>query len=233
MLFKSDNKTRIVTSTDKIYSIILLNCGTERLFCIDWCLFPLLSPLGLCIFLRCSFLVEFSIYDMILGNLGAFADSQRVKNSNFSLARNYSIFDGFTAESGYIESYQTTEHSKIRCTARCAIVPDCRSFFLDISTYACQLHSTILNHTNLMTSSPTSLYFRMASGRVYKLCSEAIDLFFTNLLFLSFNQYVKPFPKQALVFTCLQYKSFENTVGKGIIARNEQFLLFPLCFLTS
>ena len=27
-----------------------------------------------------------------------------------------------------------------------------------------------------------------------------------------------PYPKQALVFTCLQYKSFENTVGKGEIA---------------
>ena len=38
-------------------------------------------------------------------------------------------------------------------------------------------------------------------------------------------------PKQALLFTCLQYKSFENTVGKGEIARNEQFLLFPQCFL--
>ena len=38
--------------------------------------------------------------------------------------------------------------------------------------------------------------------------------------------------KQALVFTCLQYKSFENTVGKGEIARNEQFLLFPQCFFT-
>ena len=46
------------------------------------------------------------------------------------------------------------------------------------------------------------------------------------------------FPKQALVFTCLQYKSFEITVGRGEIARNEQFLLFqqrslpfwrPLC----
>ena len=41
----------------------------------------------------------------------------------------------------------------------------------------------------------------------------------------------QPFPKQALVFTCLQYKSFENTVGKGEIAHNEQFLLFPQCFL--
>ena len=30
---------------------------------------------------------------------------------------------------------------------------------------------------------------------------------------------------------CLQCKSFENTVGKGEIARYEQFLLFPQCFL--
>ena len=37
--------------------------------------------------------------------------------------------------------------------------------------------------------------------------------------------------QKALVFTCLQYNSFENTVGKGEIARNEQFLLFPQCFL--
>ena len=38
--------------------------------------------------------------------------------------------------------------------------------------------------------------------------------------------------QQALVFTCLQYRSLENTVGKGEIAHNEQFLLFPHCFLT-
>ena len=30
---------------------------------------------------------------------------------------------------------------------------------------------------------------------------------------------------------CLQCKSFENTVGKGEIACNEQFLLFPQSFL--
>ena len=41
----------------------------------------------------------------------------------------------------------------------------------------------------------------------------------------------KPFPKEALDFTCLEYKSFENTVGKGEIARNEQFFLFPKGFL--
>ena len=29
----------------------------------------------------------------------------------------------------------------------------------------------------------------------------------------------------------LQYKSFENSAGKGEIAHNEQFLLFPQCFL--
>ena len=36
------------------------------------------------------------------------------------------------------------------------------------------------------------------------------------------------FPKQALVFTCLQYKSFENNVGKGEIANSEQYLLCPV-----
>ena len=39
---------------------------------------------------------------------------------------------------------------------------------------------------------------------------------------------IKPFPKQALAFTSLQYKSFEN-VGKREIACEEQFVLFPLC----
>ena len=31
--------------------------------------------------------------------------------------------------------------------------------------------------------------------------------------------------------TCLQYMSVENTVRKAEIACNEQFLLFPQCFL--
>ena len=31
--------------------------------------------------------------------------------------------------------------------------------------------------------------------------------------------------------THLQQIAFENIVGKGEIARNEQFLLFPQCFL--
>ena len=33
-------------------------------------------------------------------------------------------------------------------------------------------------------------------------------------------------------FYVSQYKSFENTEGKGEIARHEQFLLFPQCFLS-
>ena len=45
---------------------------------------------------------------------------------------------------------------------------------------------------------------------------------------------LNPFPKQALVFMSLQYKSFEITVGKGEIAWTEQFLLvtFPTVFST-
>ena len=39
---------------------------------------------------------------------------------------------------------------------------------------------------------------------------------------------VKPFPKQALVFTCLQNKSFENTAGKGEMAWYEQILLLSV-----
>ena len=56
-----------------------------------------------------------------------------------------------------------------------------------------------------------------------------VFLLLTPKFFLNFVCW--PFPKQAIVFTCLQYKSFENTLGKGKIARKEQFLLFPQCFL--
>ena len=42
---------------------------------------------------------------------------------------------------------------------------------------------------------------------------------------------VIPFPNKPCVLTCLQNKSLKNTLGKGEIARNEQFLLFPQCFL--
>ena len=44
---------------------------------------------------------------------------------------------------------------------------------------------------------------------------------------------VQPFPKQALIFKCLQYKSCENTVGKGESAHNEQFLFSSSVFYSS
>ena len=50
-------------------------------------------------------------------------------------------------------------------------------------------------------------------------------------MFVLESNFIQSFPKQALFCTCLQHKSFENTVEKGEIARNEQFLLFPQCFL--
>ena len=41
---------------------------------------------------------------------------------------------------------------------------------------------------------------------------------------LTFTPYI-------LILTQQQQKAFENIVGKEEIARNEQFLLFPQCFL--
>ena len=38
-------------------------------------------------------------------------------------------------------------------------------------------------------------------------------------------------PKHVRVFMCLQYKTFENTAGKGETARKEIFNIFPQCFL--
>ena len=45
-----------------------------------------------------------------------------------------------------------------------------------------------------------------------------------NIVFLTLSQTSPDFDD-------LQYRSFENTVGKGEIARNKQFLLFPQCLL--
>ena len=41
---------------------------------------------------------------------------------------------------------------------------------------------------------------------------------------------VNPCPHNENLLTPLGNKPFENTVGKGEIARNDQFLLFPQCF---
>ena len=42
---------------------------------------------------------------------------------------------------------------------------------------------------------------------------------------------VSPFTPQILILTHEEQRAFENIAGKGEIACNEQFLLFPQCFL--
>ena len=42
---------------------------------------------------------------------------------------------------------------------------------------------------------------------------------------------IYPSTPQILILTHQQQTVFENIMGKGEIARNEQFLLFPQCFL--
>ena len=54
----------------------------------------------------------------------------------------------------------------------------------------------------------------------------SVGLIFPVILGIIRLTEVFPFPKQALVFMCLQYKSLENSVRKGEIARKEQSLLF-------
>ena len=44
------------------------------------------------------------------------------------------------------------------------------------------------------------------------------------------SERVNSFTNKPLILTCLQNKSFENTVEKGEIAHYEQFLLFPTVF---
>ena len=41
----------------------------------------------------------------------------------------------------------------------------------------------------------------------------------------------QPFTPQILILTHQEQTTFENIVGKGEIAHNEQFLLLPQCFL--
>ena len=60
------------------------------------------------------------------------------------------------------------------------------------------------------------------------ICFFCLGVYGISTVFQLFNGDSSPiyvswtiFPKQALVFTCQRCKSFENTVGKGEIARNE------------
>ena len=48
-----------------------------------------------------------------------------------------------------------------------------------------------------------------------------------KILAMSFVDILNPCPHNDIFLTPLGNKPFENTVGKGEIARNEQFLLYP------
>ena len=53
------------------------------------------------------------------------------------------------------------------------------------------------------------------------------NVFYATCILKSFN----PFPNKPWFLRVYQYKTFENTVGKGEIAPDKQSLLFPQCFL--
>ena len=59
-------------------------------------------------------------------------------------------------------------------------------------------------------------------------CKKRKEMFRKHFVFVV---YPYLFPKQAVVFMILQYKSIENTVEKGEIAHDQKFLHFPQCFL--
>ena len=44
-------------------------------------------------------------------------------------------------------------------------------------------------------------------------------------------KHINPFPNKRWFLSVCHTSLLKNTVGKGEIARNEQFLLFPQCFL--
>ena len=58
--------------------------------------------------------------------------------------------------------------------------------------------------------------------------SRSLPYYYTFLLSQGNTNFENLRTILTLVFTCLQLKSFENTVGKEEIARNEQFLLYPV-----
>ena len=105
-------------------------------------------------------------------------------------------------------------------------------FANNINLQVIYLTSNNLTHFGALTNQNLLQTLGLADNKL-----ETIDyLGFSSLPALSslyacifFNIY--SFPKQALVLTCLPYKPFKNTEGKGEIACFKQFLFFPQCFL--
>ena len=84
--------------------------------------------------------------------------------------------------------------------------------------------STPYSTTVLETAQNNSQVFRVTATDADGQVKEFFKIYLKKIINLS---QTNPF------FTCLQYKTFENTGGKAEIARKEQFLLFPQHFLPS
>ena len=74
--------------------------------------------------------------------------------------------------------------------------------------------------------------FSLSDEHLDWLCTITDNHFCSSYLFFFFLCYMTDFTSTlSQTSHCLQYKSFQNTVGKGEIARYEQFLLFQQSFL--
>ena len=114
---------------------------------------------------------------------------------------------------------------------------------LNLGPYDCQANALIHDHRHHRQSQHSRLkFFHLAKTKeslkfLLHFSCEIPSKKYCRIFTYHFNQltiklFVLLFSKQALVFICLQYKPLENTEGKGEIACNEQFLLFPKCFLS-
>ena len=96
------------------------------------------------------------------------------------------------------------------------------------------------NSRHLLTTK-CDLKIEICFGKGRKHCGKRRKMLVTNIFSISHNVYRKLLFRVAkswdclvkhLLYKCLLYKSLENTVGKGEIARKEKLLLCPAVFST-
>ena len=89
-----------------------------------------------------------------------------------------------------------------------------------------QIQNKILADLN-----PKTCWLHLSCSYVCKSPTGCLTMSFHHHSLKPYLKKLNPFPNKLWNFMCLQYKSFENTVGKGEIAHNEQFPFFPQCYL--
>ena len=72
-------------------------------------------------------------------------------------------------------------------------------------------------------------HFTNKSGTKFTISFVCVFVHWLFVMFLSQN--LNPYPNKPWFLHVYSKRYFENTEGKGETARNEQFLLFPQCFL--